>query len=478
MGRWSALLATGLAAVTALAAAPAALAVPDTPFVGGPAGPTGWASAGTGTTGGLGAPPENTYVVGSRAELKAALANHGDPTAPKLIHVRGTIEGNQADDGRLLGEQDYAPGWNLDRYLACFGPDFAAWSDANHPWCKQMRTLRTTGSTNQKQQIQLTVPSNTTLVGLAGAALHGVYLTINTGTNIIVRNLHLEAPVDHFPSWDPGDGDGAWNARFDALSIVTGRNVWIDHCTFTDGRFPNSAAPTGPHGRPVERHDGLLDMEDATDYVTVSHNRFVDHEKTILIGSGDGKGDRDRGHLRITLHDNLFANTAQRSPRVRFGQVHSYNNYFVGAVDDADYPMRSQALGGESYFLGVGVEAKLVSEYNAFDYVGRGASADITVANFHGYQFVDLGSWFNGRPADVTGVARDKFAAARAAALADAAANGTPPPEWATHEFTTDVGWTPAGVYRYTPLQSALAVRVAVLANAGAGRLRVVPPGR
>ncbi|MES4907860.1 MULTISPECIES: hypothetical protein [unclassified Streptomyces] len=192
---------------------------------------TGWATAGAGTTGGAGAAPDSVHVVRNRAELEAALANHGDPTAPKVITVRGAIQGNQTDDGRLLDAQDYAPGWDLARSMDCFGPDGTAWSDDRHEWCKRMRTLRITGSNAQKQQIQLTVPSNTTLLGAGDdPALLGVDLTVNTGQNIIVRNLRFEAPVDHFPSWDPGDGDqGAWNARFDAMSVVTGRNLWIDH---------------------------------------------------------------------------------------------------------------------------------------------------------------------------------------------------------------------------------------------------------
>jgi pectate lyase len=431
--------------------------------------PTGWATAGAGTTGGAGAAPDSRHVVRNRAELKAALANHGDPTAPKVITVRGTIHGNQSDDGRLLGAQDYAPGWDLARYMDCFGPDGTAWSDDRHEWCKRMRTLRITGSNAQKQQIQLTVPSNTTILGAGDdAALLGVDLTVNTGQNIIVRNLRFEAPIDHFPSWDPGDGgQGAWNARFDAMSVVTGRNLWIDHCAFSDGRYPNSQAPTGFHGKPVERHDGLLDMEDATDFVTVSYSRFTDHEKTVLIGSGDGKGDRDRGHLRITFHHNLFADTAQRSPRVRFGQVHAYNNYFRGSTDDADYPMRGERLGGSAYFLGVGLESKLVSEYNAFDHTGPGASPDIVLANFHGHQFADTGSWYRGRRIDMNTIARGKFETAAAKARADAEASGTQPPEWATRTFTTDTGWSPADVYRYRPLRSAAAVRHTVLREAG-----------
>src|SRR5688572_3917350 len=60
---------------------------------------TGWAAVDGITNGGAGAPAENRYEVGTLAELKAALANHGEPKAPKIIYVRGTIDGNQTPDG-------------------------------------------------------------------------------------------------------------------------------------------------------------------------------------------------------------------------------------------------------------------------------------------------------------------------------------------------------------------------------------------
>jgi pectate lyase len=392
--------------------------------------PVGWAATGTGTTGGAGG---TAWTVHTRAELKEALANRGDPTAPKVIRVVGDIDGHEADDGSLLGEQDYAPGYDLAKYLSCFGEDGATWSDTRFAYCGPQRRLRQTGSNNEKAQIQLTVPSNTTLVGVGGdARLLGVFLTVNTGTNIIVRNLRLEAPVDHFTTWSPGDGtQGSWNARFDAMTVITGKHIWVDHCTFTDGRFPDRAAPLGFHGERVQRHDGLLDIEDGSDFVTVSDSRFTDHDKAILIGSGDGRGDRDRGHLKVTLVRNLFTDIAQRGPRVRFGQVHVVNNVYRGRASDTRYA------------LGAGLESAIFSERNVFRY--RDGGPALAVADYGGDRFRDTGSWFNGRPARLNAVASGLG-------------------------LTSEVGWDPAEVYPYRALTSPAAVERHVLHHAGTGR--------
>ncbi|WP_030612720.1 pectate lyase family protein [Streptomyces fulvoviolaceus] len=386
-------------------------------------GPVGWA---TGTTGGAGG---TTWTVHTRAELKEALTNEGDPTAPKVIRVVGAINGHEAADGSLLDEQDYAPGYDLARYMSCFGEDGTTWSDTRYDYCKQQRQLRQTGSNKEKAQIQLTVPSNTTLVGVGDdARLLGVFLTVNTGTNIVVRNLQLEAPVDHFTSWSPDDGtQGNWNARFDAMTVITGKNIWVDHCTFTDGRFPDREAPLGFRGEHVQRHDGLLDIEDGSDFITVSDSRFTDHDKALLIGSGDGRGDRDRGHLKVTFVRNLFTDIVQRGPRVRFGQVHVVNNVYRGRT-----PL---------YALGVGLESAIFSERNVFGYPGGEPS--IAVADYGGDRFHDTGSWFNGRPARLNELA-----------------NG----------LIDDVGWDPAEAYAYRALTSRSAVEHHVLTHAGPGR--------
>ncbi|WP_338695223.1 pectate lyase [Streptomyces sp. Q6] len=421
---WAALLGCGAAAVPAQASAPH-------PAV------EGWAGADGGTvTGGADADPASVWTVRTRAELKEALANHGDPTAPKVIRVAVDIDGAEADDGsgRLLGEQDYAPGYDRTKYMACFGEDGTAWSDTRHDYCKQQRTLRQTGSTRQKLQIQLTVPSNTTLEGTGDhARLLGVFLTVNTGSNIIVRDLQLEAPVDHFTTWSPDDGDsGNWNARFDAMTVITGSRVLVSHCTFTDGRFPDSKAPVGFHGKPVQRHDGLLDIEDGSNFITVADSRFTDHDKALLIGSGDGRADRDRGKLKITFARNWFHDIVQRAPRVRFGQVHAYNNLYTGAR-----PL---------YALGVGLESALVSEKNVFAYE-PGAGRPVVVGAMGGTAFHDKGSWIDGRPARLDAQAADLIGAS----------------------YTSDTGWDPATTpgYGYRPLPTVASAEHHVRHHAG-----------
>ena len=58
----------------------------------------------------------------------------------------------------------------------------------------------------------------------------------------------------------------------------------------------------------------------------------------------------------MTIHHNLFENVTQRAPRVRFGQVHLYNNYYK--IDNS-LPYISS--------WGVGVESAIYAENNCFE---------------------------------------------------------------------------------------------------------------
>ncbi|MFF4351908.1 polysaccharide lyase family 1 protein [Streptomyces sp. NPDC001530] len=306
----------------------------------------GWASDGTGTTGGAAADAAHVYTVTDWAEFKAALADGG--SAAKIIKVKGTIDAN------ALGCDSFAAdGYDFAQYLADYDP--AVWG-YDKVVSGEQEDLRAASAAHQDTAIKAFVPANTTIVGIGeNAGFKGASLQIKAVDNVIVRNLAFESPLDCFPQWDPTDGDtGNWNSEYDSTVVYGATHIWLDHNTFTDGDHPDSTLPTY-YGRIYEQHDGELDIVKGADHVTASWNVFADHDKTILIGNSDSASTAavDRGHLKVTFHHNLFTGLVERAPRVRFGQVDSYNNHFV--ADDT-----------YSYSFGIGMESQLVAEHNAF----------------------------------------------------------------------------------------------------------------
>ncbi|MBA4094904.1 MAG: pectate lyase, partial [Candidatus Accumulibacter sp.] len=188
------------------------------------------------------------------------------------------------------------------------------------------------------------------------------------------------------------DGDtGNWNAEFDAISIVGSHHVWVDHNSFTDAPLTDDTLPV-ENGKPRQCHDGALDIREASDYVTVSYNHFALHTKNTLVGASDKAVD-DAGRLRVTFSNNLFEYIAGRAPRVRFGQVHLFNNYHVG---DRKHPAYRHG-----YSVGVAKQARIVSHANAFEIAGARACTDAVRAFATGADagsFADSGSLLNGAP--------------------------------------------------------------------------------
>jgi pectate lyase len=161
------------------------------------------------------------------------------------------------------------------------------------------------------------VTSDKTIVGVgANAQLVGGGLNIglpvdddvtsppaNAVHNVIIRNIALSGATDDLVN----------------VQMFT-HHVWIDHNDFSNG------------------DDGAVDIKRGSDYVTVSWNRFHDHDKTLLLGHDDDNGAQDSGRLRVTYHHNFFDGSDQRNPRVRFSPlVHVYNNYY----DDNSYGIAS-----------------------------------------------------------------------------------------------------------------------------------------
>jgi pectate lyase len=398
-------------------------------------GNDGWAAATSGTTGGSAAAAANVFVVRNRAELAAALAGGTDPT-PRIVLVAGTIRANVDASGAALTCDDYAdPAYDLDSYLAAYDP--AVWGTATRP-SGPLEDARVRSARNQAANIQFRVGPNTTIFGLPNARLIGANLLVQNVDNVIVRNLRMEDAADCFPLWDPTDGSaGNWNSAYDLITLTGATHVWADHNTLSDGNNVDAAQPRY-FGRPYQVHDGALDIIRASDYVTVSWNTFQEHDKTMLIGSTNTVG-ADAGKLRVTIHHNKFANVGQRVPRVRFGQVDVYNNYYY-LTDEDTY----------SYSWGVGVHSAIYAENN---FLLRSADngLDEFVYDWGGTAMTEIGT--------LTRVGTGPVHAVNL--LAEYNATHDP-------DLGTDAGWVPALRGQLSP---AAAVPALVNARSGAGRI-------
>ena len=452
----------------------------------------GWAAAAGAVTGGAAATAENDFTVSSRKELVAALAKAG--TAPKIIRIKGTINLSTDDSGRELTEKDYAVApYNFNDYMKAYAP--ATWNqklDKGRPIRKltgPQEEAREASVKKQREQITIKLPSNTTVVGVGKDAklVKGNLWVGPESENIIIRNIAFEDAFDYFPAWDPGDSfkidksypgcqdkfvdantgpqkcpGGRWNSEYDNISVNGGKRVWIDHCTFSDGDRPDKLFPPvypfpqNEVTQKVQHHDGLVDITNGADFVTISYSVFKDHDKAFLIGGSDSSK-TDPGKLNVTIHNNYFENVGQRAPRVRFGKAHVYNNHYVAnatglGTAKTDFEKHQQELAAKAThniargMLGVGKDSAIYSEANVFEIKNGGA--DIALAVFGGgTKAFDQGSMLNGKPVDLVKESN--------------ALTGK--------NLSTDVGWKPTLVA--TQVKPATEVPAYVKANAGAGKL-------
>lgn len=160
------------------------------------------------------------------------------------------------------------------------------------------------------------IASNKTLIGVgADATIKGMELSMNGVSNIIIRNLTIS------------------DSR-DAIALRRTHHVWVDHCDLSNCS------------------DGLLDITNQSDYVTVSWTRFSKHHKTMLINSGTSHSE-DSGTLNTTIHHCWFDGSDTRNPRAGYGRVHVFNCLY----NDNDYGigLHSQCLvlAEQNYFANV-----------------------------------------------------------------------------------------------------------------------------
>ena len=297
-------------------------------------------------TGGRNASTNHVYTVFNGQQLVAAIKDAG--LEPKIIRVVGHVDLRMSENNTVFKE-------------------YTSYSD-------------------QKLGGSISLPSNTTLVGIndekgnsaritGTTILIGGELAQNAGgepeadfkawvsagkdgdlfptwtRNVIVRNLRIDTP------WDVNPEDDA-NAYADGVTISRSQNIWVDHVSLGDGDTPDSLATD-------TRHDGNLDIVRGSDYVTVSNTFFGDHGKNTLVGNGDsGRAWSDQDRLHVTFTGLWWYGIASRHPLVRFGQLHSFNNLMQGATVTATYGHKFE--GG----LDVRYHSDVISESNYHLFTG------------------------------------------------------------------------------------------------------------
>ncbi|MFF5341426.1 polysaccharide lyase family 1 protein [Streptomyces althioticus] len=223
-------------------------------------GVTGYATQNGGTTGGAGG---QTVRATTGTAIHQALCGRASSSTPITIQVEGTI---------------------------------------NHG-----NTTKVSGSScnTAADKIELKQISNVTIVGVGnGAVFDQLGIHIREASNIVIQNVTVKNVKK---SGSPTSNGG------DAIGMESDvRNVWVDHVTLEAS------------GGESEGYDGLFDMKDNTQYVTLSYSVLRNSGRGGLIGSSES--DRSNGY--VTFHHNLYENIDSRAPLLRGGIAHMYNNHY------------------------------------------------------------------------------------------------------------------------------------------------------
>ncbi|CAM5268251.1 Ribosomal protein L18 OS=Streptomyces glaucescens OX=1907 GN=SGLAU_30580 PE=3 SV=1 [Streptomyces glaucescens] len=224
-------------------------------------GATGYATQNGGTTGGAGG---QTVRATTGTAIHQALCSRASSSTPITIQVEGTI--NHGNTSKVSGG-------------SCSTADGV---------------------------IELKQISNVTIVGVgSGAVFDQLGIHIRESRNIIIQNVTVRNVKK---SGSPTSNGG------DAIGMESGvRNVWVDHVTLEAS------------GGESEGFDGLFDMKDNTQYVTLSYSVLRNSGRGGLIGSSE----TDTSNGYVTFHHNLYENIDSRAPLLRGGIAHIYNNHYV-----------------------------------------------------------------------------------------------------------------------------------------------------
>lgn len=154
--------------------------------------------------------------------------------------------------------------------------------------------------------IELKGISNVSIVGVgSGATFDQLGIHIRDSSNIIIQNVTVKnVKKSGSPTSNGGDAIGMES---------TVRNVWVDHVTLEAS------------GGESAGYDGLFDLKNDVENVTLSYAILRNSGRGGLIGSSES----DTGSGNITFHHNLYSNIDSRTPLLRGGVAHIYNNHYL-----------------------------------------------------------------------------------------------------------------------------------------------------
>lgn len=253
------------ALATAAVGAAIAVALPIHQASAAVGGVTGFATQNGGTTGGAGG---QTVRATTGTAIHTALCNRASSSTPIIIEVSGTI--NHGNTTKVSGNS-----------------------------CN-----------TAADKIELKEISNITLIGVgSGAVFDQLGIHIRDASNIIIQNVTVRnVKKSGSPISNGGDAIGMES---------TVRNIWVDHVTLEAS------------GGESEGFDGLFDLKDNTQYVTLSYSILRNSGRGGLIGSSES----DLSNGFVTFHHNLYQNIDSRTPLLRGGIAHIYNNHYVNLYE-------------------------------------------------------------------------------------------------------------------------------------------------
>lgn len=207
---------------------------------------SGYATQNGGTTGGAGG---QTVRATTGTAIHAALCGRASSSTPITIEVQGTI--NHGNTTKVSGAS-----------------------------CNTAAGV-----------IELKEVSNVTIIGVgSGAVFDQLGIHIRDARNIIIQNVTVRNVKK---SGSPTSNGG------DAIGMERNvRNIWVDHTTLEAS------------GGEAQGFDGLFDMKDNTQYVTLSYSILRNSGRGGLVGSSE----TDVSNSFITYHHNRYENIDSRAP--------------------------------------------------------------------------------------------------------------------------------------------------------------------